>query len=240
MAAQRNSPQRASEGISAGHSHSDDAVLRRLAGLIADSPHNLVAAGERATVYERHVREALAVGAALSPAPGSRWLDLGTGGGLPGLVLAVRYPTVAWVLLDATRKKIAAVEAFAATLGLDNVAALHGRAETVAHEPAERGSFDGVIARAVAPLVTLAELARGFLRADGVLAAVKGPAWREELAQARQALSLLRFADVHSSDVATVERPTWLVTMRAVGDPPAGYPRRDGMPRRHPLGRPPR
>ncbi len=213
-------------------------MLRQLATLIASSPHNLVAAGERAAVYQRHVREAVAVGDALSPAPSSRWLDLGTGGGLPGLALAVCHPRVSWVLLDATRKKVLAVEAFAANLGLDNVTAVHGRAEVIAHELDARGQFDGVVARAVAPLGVLAELARGFLRPGGVLAAIKGPAWRQELAAVPSALKILRFAVVHGAELARVERPTWLVTMRAVGDPPAGYPRRDGLPRRDPLGRP--
>lgn len=212
--------------------------LRRLAWLIAEAPLNLVAAAERSSVYERHVLEAVAVGRLLTPAPGSRWLDLGTGGGLPGLALAVVYPDVSWTLVDATEKKIRAVASFADDLELHNVAAVHGRAERLAHENRFRGHFTGVVSRAVAPLPTLAELARGFLGEGGEVAAVKGPTWAQELIAAQTALRLLclRFSTAH--EVPEAVRATWLVTMRATGRPPVGYPRRDGLPRQQPLGRP--
>ncbi len=212
--------------------------LRRLARLIAHAPLNLVAAAERSSVYERHVFEAAAVGRLLAPAPGSRWLDLGTGGGLPGLALAVVYPDVSWTLVDATQKKIRAVAGFADDLGLQNVVAVHGRAERLAHEARFRGQFSGVVSRAVAPLPTLAELARGFLGDGGELAAVKGPTWAEELSAAQTALRMLHLEFSTAREVPETVRATWLVTMRATGRPPVGYPRRDGLPRQQPLGRP--
>src|SRR5687768_14548984 len=90
-----DAPQTRADGVSAGQSPVD-AALKQLADLIAASPHNLVAAGERAHVFERHVRECDALTRTMSPA--GRWMDLGTGGGLPGLVLALRYPGTEWVL----------------------------------------------------------------------------------------------------------------------------------------------
>ncbi len=174
-------------------------LLQRLAGLLADSPHNLVSNAERSQVLERHVLESASVADALVPT--GRWMDLGTGGGLPGLVLAARHPDVAWTLVDATAKKIAAVRSFAAELGLTNVTPMQGRAETLARDPEHRGQYDGVVARAVAPLVTLTELARGFLAQDGLLVAIKGPAWQEELDAAARALTLLRLEHVHSVPV---------------------------------------
>lgn len=207
-----------------------------LANAIGASPHNLVARGERSAVYERHVREAWAVGALLQPRPGTRWLDLGTGGGLPGLVLALQHPRARWTLLDATQKKIAAVTDIAAAASLGNVDTVVGRAEAAAWTTGLRGAFDGVVARAVAPLVTLVELARGFLAPDGILAAIKGPAWEQELAVAARALDLLRLEVVDTVAIPAAVRPTWVVTMRAQGLPPDGYPRRDGIPKQQPLG----
>ncbi len=194
-----------------------------------------MARGERSSVYERHVRESLAIAEYLAPRAGERWLDLGTGGGLPGLVLAIVFPTVSWSLLDATAKKVAEVQRFADALGLGNVDTVHGRAEVVARGDL-RGACAGVVSRAVGPLATVAELARGFLGHAGVLAAVKGRSWEADLASAQSALQQLRFADVHSAAVASALRRTWLVTMRAVGPPPPAYPRRDGLPRSQPLG----
>ena len=211
-----------------------ETTLRRLAGLIARSPHNLVSARERAAVFERHVAEAVAVAGALdpSPAPGSRWMDLGTGGGLPGLVFAVLWPDVHWTLLDATAKKVEAVTGFAAELGLVNTRVVHGRAQELGHQSGWRGAFDGVAARAVAPLDVLVELARGFLRPGAVLAAVKGPAYAAELAAASPALRVLAYGRAQVVAVEGTARPTWLVTIPAVGPPPAAYPRRRGQPRK--------
>src|SRR5688500_16815942 len=87
--AQDNGLETGNDGVSAGQ---DDVPepLRRLADLIATSPHNLVARGERGWVYERHIAECVALAEMVRPA--GRWMDLGTGGGLPGLVLAWRHP----------------------------------------------------------------------------------------------------------------------------------------------------
>lgn len=227
-----NGAERIAERISPG----ETAILLRFAGLLQNSEHNLVAPGDRGAVYQRHVLESWAVADAL-PCAG-RWLDLGTGGGLPGLVAAIRHRDVEWLLVDATRKKVAAVDHFASLLGLNNVRAVHGRAEELAHGPL-RGTCAGVLARAVAPLTILSELARGFLAPAGCLAAVKGPAWRAELADAAAALQRLGFGSVSTAVVPDTVRPTWLVTMRAIGRPPVGYPRQAGLPRRAPLGRPP-
>lgn len=209
--------------------------LQRLAQLIADSPHNLVSRGDRARLASEHIPEAVALEPLLEATAGSRWLDLGTGGGLPGLALAIVRPDVTWVLLDATRKKIKAVEEFAAALNLPNVQVLHARAESAARTEL-RARFDGVVSRAVAPLPVLAELARGFLAPSGRLVAVKGPAWEEELTAAHTALRLLQLDLIDSLRVASAVRPTWVVRMEASGPPPSFYPRKVGVPRSSPLG----
>ena len=227
-----NVPQTGDDGVSAGQSAADE-PLRRLATLLAASPHNLVARGERAEVYERHIRECDALATRI--APRGRWVDLGTGGGLPGLVLALRHPDTAWTLIDATAKKVAAVQEFAAVLGLENVSVVHGRAEALAHSPAHRGRYDGLVARALAPLPTLAELARGFVRAGGEIVAMKGPAASEEVSAARGAFRTLHLGVAAVEPLPSEVRETLLVRLLARGAPPTGYPRRDGVPKSDPL-----
>lgn len=222
----------AAPGLSPGQA----SALDRLATHLATSPHNLVARGERATVRERHIAECVRLVPLLRPQPGAAWLDVGTGGGLPGLVLAILIPAVHWTLLDATRKKIGSVRAIAAELELDNVTTVAGRAEALAHEAAFRERFDGVVSRAVAELATLAELCRGFVRPGGTVAAVKGPRWAEEVERAQAALDTLGLEVVHTAVIASPDRPSWLVTMQAMGPVPPAYPRREGRPRSHPLG----
>jgi 16S rRNA (guanine527-N7)-methyltransferase len=212
-----------------------DDRARTLAGLLQASPHNLLSRRERDAAAV-HVAESEALAPYLPLRDGARWLDLGTGGGLPGLVLAWVAPTVSWTLLDSTTKKTRAVTRFVASLNLDNVAVVNARAEDAAHEQGHRGRYDGVVSRAVAPLPVLAEYARGFLRPGGVLAAVKGPHWQAELDDIARALPTLRLAFVSTAGVTSAARPTVVVILRAEGPPPPGFPRRAGLPRRQPLG----
>lgn len=211
-----------------------ESQLARLAELLATSPHNLVANGDRPQTRTLHVDEAVAVGAALRPVPGAHWLDLGTGGGLPGLALAAVHPHVRWTLVDSVAKKVGVVRAFAAELGLSNVEVVHGRAEDLARQAEHRGVYDGVVARALARLPVLLELARGFLGPGAVVAAVKGPRAQEEVIEAETARRALGYGEARLVSIASV-RPTVLVLLAAVGPPPARYPRPDGIPSQRPL-----
>jgi 16S rRNA (guanine527-N7)-methyltransferase len=211
--------------------------LDRLAELIAASPHNLVAVRERQRVRDVHVPESAAVGAMLPLLPGARWLDLGTGGGLPGLVLAVLHPGVEWTLLDATGKKVAAVRSFIAALELANARPVQGRAERLGVQPEHQGRYDGVVSRAVARLPVLMELGRGFLKDGGLLASVKGPRVDEEIREAERIRARLGFGAIHKQRVAEAVRPTMLVTMRVQGHLPRGHTRRSGLPAQASRGR---
>lgn len=221
-------------GLDAGDERHE--TLRQLGSLIAESPHNLVSRADRPVVQEMHIRESARLLPHLAAQPGEAWLDLGTGGGLPGLVLAVLAPEIRWTLLDSTAKKLRAVGEFVRVLGVANVELALGRAEELAHDRTYRGRYDGVVSRAVAALPVLAELTRGFVRPGGRMLAVKGPAWEDELEVARPALSVLRWAHPQVQRVSSTVRPTWVVTMQAEGPPPPGFPRRVGLPQRQPLG----
>jgi 16S rRNA (guanine527-N7)-methyltransferase len=162
------------------------AALERFAGLVASSPHNLVSRRARAELLTRHVPECVAL-AGLLPAGAGRLLDVGSGGGFPGIVIAVTRPELEVHLLDSTTKKTDFLLEVAATLELDNVLVHTGRAELLAK--GELGhSFDLVTARAVASLDRLLAWTVPYLSPDGVLYAVKGARWREELDQATDAL----------------------------------------------------
>lgn len=211
-------------------------ALDLFAGLIAESPHNLVSRAERDRVRSVHIAECLLLGGVLLPDPGERWMDLGTGGGLPGLVLAIQFPHVHWTLVDSVGKKVTAVEAFADALGLRNVSAVRGRAEELGHQVAYREHFAGVVSRALAVLPVVMELSRAFLHDGGLLVAVKGPSVVDELPQAERARTVLRLGSIHRAALPDAARPTVVVTMRAHGSPPRQYPRKVGLPAVAPLG----
>lgn len=194
------------------------------ADLLATSPINLVSRNDRRNVRRLHIEECLAVARSLSITDGARWIDLGTGGGLPGIVLAAAFPTTSWTLLDARAKKLAEVRHFASVLALSNIETLHGRAETLADAPAHRGRYAGVIARAVSSLHVTVALARGFVD-DGDIVAIRGPRASEEASALAQVGYALGITVETVQRIDATMRPTWLVRVRAVGSPPDHFPR---------------
>jgi len=160
-------------------------------------------------------------------------LDIGSGGGVPGLALAIARPDLSVTLLDATAKKVRFLGETADALGLDNVFAIQGRAEELARDRHHRERYGVVTARAVARLVTLAELALPFLAVGGRAILPKGLAVAEELHEARYAIGLL--GGRAQPLVETLIEGTTLVVVDKRKPTPPAYPRTTGMPNKRPL-----
>lgn len=210
--------------------------LNRLAELIAESPHNLVSSRDRELVASHHIPECVAVCAKLNPGVHTHWIDLGTGGGLPGLVCAIMFPKVGWTLVDATAKKINAVDEFIDELDLENCRAVVGRAEVLARQEEYRGIYDGVISRAVARLDVVAELARGFVRPNGKIVVIKGPGLIQERGYMQRCAGQLKVHEKGTVIVGPDERQSHVITLIADGPVPDMIPRKDGVPAVKPLG----
>ncbi|MHC5122076.1 MAG: 16S rRNA (guanine(527)-N(7))-methyltransferase RsmG, partial [Planctomycetota bacterium] len=113
-------------------------------------------------------------------------LDIGSGAGFPGLVLAVVRPTWNIVSLEATEKKANFQKIVCDTLGLENTTILNGRAEAVAHLAQFRQVFDVVTARALAAMPVLTELSLGFVKINGLGLYWKGPSRKNSLPHRRR------------------------------------------------------
>ncbi|MFA5505227.1 MAG: 16S rRNA (guanine(527)-N(7))-methyltransferase RsmG [Vulcanimicrobiota bacterium] len=164
-----------------------------------------------------------------------RVIDIGTGGGVPGLVLAVVRPDLEFVLTDSAVKKTRWVEEMVESLGLSNVVVETRRLELLGREVGFRESFEVVTAKALAPLNVLCELGIPLLRPEGRLVAYKGPALVEEIRQAGPALRELR-SQVHRCHGFQVgEKQTTICEILKTGPTPEKYPRRDGVPQKKPL-----
>jgi 16S rRNA (guanine527-N7)-methyltransferase len=112
----------------------------------------------------------------LLPEPPGRALDLGSGGGVPGLVLACELPGWRWALLDVARRRASFLASAVAELGLaGRVVVLRARAEELAHDAAHRGAYDVVTARSFAPPPVTAEIGAAFLRRGGRLLVAEPP-----------------------------------------------------------------
>jgi 16S rRNA (guanine527-N7)-methyltransferase len=165
----------------------------------------------------------------------ARIADLGSGAGLPGLVLAIERPDAEVVLVESVGKKCAWLERTIAELGLENVRVVCARAEELDEPP-----FDVVTARALAALPVLVEYAAPLLREGGVLVAWKGAVGEREQADGVHAAEVLGLAREEVRPVEPYpgsERRT-LHVFRKLAPTPAGYPRRPGMAAKRPLTAP--
>ena len=138
---------------------------------------NVISRKDIDSLYEKHVLHSLAIAAAFDFQPGMEVIDIGTGGGLPGIPLAIFFPETKFHLVDSIGKKIKVASAIAAAIGLTNVTTEHIRAEEI-----KGRKFDIAVSRAVAPLKDLWTWSRPLLRKSGLgLICLKGGHLAEEI-----------------------------------------------------------
>ena len=166
-------------------------------------------------------------------------IDIGTGGGFPGIPLKIIFPEIQLALLEPRRRKLEFVEAVIENLELSNVALLSGRAEKFGRSTVHREKYDLVVSRAVAEIAQLVELALPFCQKDGIFVAQKGLGVSLELTRGHKAIVELggEVAElVHVGNAVPSLSRAYLVVFRKVCDTPTKYPRRDGIPAKRPIG----
>jgi 16S rRNA (guanine527-N7)-methyltransferase len=214
-------------------------AAERYVSLLLDANRrlNLTRVVEPEAVARLHLLDALSALPILDARPAAvRCLDLGSGGGVPGLVLALARPDRQWVLVDSVHKKADALRDFVAALGV-GVEVVAERAEILGRDPRHRGGHDVVAARACAPLPVLAELALPLLAVGGTLVAWKGPIADDELRAGSAAAAVLGGGapSVEPAGFAELGDHRFVVIEKQ-GPTPDRFPRRPGEPGRRPLG----
>lgn len=201
----------------------------------ANQTMNLTRIIDRPTAEVQHVGDAMTLLRHLPPGA-ARIADVGSGGGVPGIPLAIARPDAQVHLLEATKKKAAFLQRTAAELGLANVRVLDLRAEEAGRDPKFRESFDAVVARAVGTMNWLAEWCLPLLKKGGVMLAMKGPKAAEELPAAEHAIRLLGGGspDVRPADLPGTRHHV-IVQIRKIGKTPPTYPRLATATRGKPL-----
>lgn len=192
--------------------------------------YNLTAVTDREEVYCKHFADSLLV---VDKLKSGTLLDVGSGGGMPAIPLAVAREDISFTLLEATGKKCEFLKQAISLLGLKNAVVVNGRAEELAKREM-REKFDTVTARAVARLNTLSEYCLPFVKVGGTFVAYKGNA-EEEIKEAERAVSLLggRLKESCAFSLGGAKRTVLFIGKER--PTPAQYPRGRGKERKNPL-----
>ncbi len=197
----------------------------------ANQAVNLTAITDAQTAWSRHVLDSLTLVAPLRAMGAKRVVDVGAGGGLPGIPLAIALPEIELTMVEATKKKAAFLERVSAELGL-RTRVLSERAETLGtYGSKHREAYDAAVVRALAPLPVLLELTVPLVRVGGRVFAIKGEKAAEEAKAAARALKVLstRIVEQRRTETGTV------VALEKTAPTGRGYPRAPGTPKRSPL-----
>ena len=166
-------------------------------------------------------------------------IDVGTGGGFPGIPLAVYAPDKHFTLLDSLNKRLRIIDELAGELEINNITLVHGRAEDIAKKPEHREKYDLCVSRAVSNLATLSEYCLPFIRVGGYLLAYKGPGAEEEAKDAEKALKILggSIIDIRQTSMEEYGLDHRILVIKKVRNTPKAYPRKAGTPLKEPLGK---
>ena len=198
---------------------------------------NLTAITDKDKFIEGHYVDSLACAFLQEFDKARRVVDIGTGGGFPGVPLAIAYPDKEFVLVDSLNKRIKIINSLCEKYEITNVKAIHGRAEEFARKPDLRDSFDMCVSRAVANMSTLVELCLPFVKTGGFFVAYKGPESDEEINNSAKAIKTLggtmdRVAAAEIGPRGTQHR---LVIVSKEKETPKKYPRKPGTPVKTPI-----
>lgn len=197
---------------------------------------NLTAITEFDEVMKKHFLDSLSLCRIFDLSGEMSVLDLGTGAGFPGIPLKIIFPQIRLVLLDSLNKRIVFLRELVERLGLQNVEAVHARAEDLAQNKKYRENFDLCVSRAVANLSSLSEYCIPFVRLNGSFISYKSGEIEEEAEQAKKAIFLLGGAvtDIYKFDLYGQKRS--FVVIKKQKKTPGGYPRKAGLPAKQPIG----
>ena len=168
---------------------------------------------------------------------GAKLIDVGTGAGFPGMMLAIARPDLQVTLLDSQRKRCDFLQAVCDKLELKNVTVLHSRAEDGARG-ALRETMDLAVARAVAPLNVLAEYLVPYVHVGGYALCWKGPAVKDELTAGRKAAGILGAKAEELTRLPIEGREHYIQPLKKISATARRYPRKSGTPGKDPLGTP--
>ena len=203
-----------------------------------NSRMDLTSVPEDDEIIDRHFIDSLLILKTKLITKDSSLIDVGTGAGFPGMVLAIARKDLKVTLADSQQKRLNFLEEVRIETGSENIDLLHMRAEDAAKKEAYREKFDFATARALAPLNVLCEYLLPFVKVGGYALCWKGPSLQKEIESGRRAATMLggRVKQSFNCPVAGREWNHVILPIQKDKKTPDPYPRKAGIPKNKPLG----
>lgn len=199
---------------------------------------NLTAITEYDEVLKKHFLDSLALSQLVNlNGKKVKLLDMGTGGGFPGIPLKILFPDLEITLMDSLNKRIVFLQEVISKLGLTGITAVHGRAEEAALQPEYREKYDFCVSRAVARLVSLTEFCLPFVKQGGFFVPYKSGEIEDELHEAEFAVRELggKLKKTQKFQLPNSDIHRTLIQIEKIKQTPKKYPRAGGKPLKQPL-----
>lgn len=198
---------------------------------------NLTAIVEEGEIWRKHVLDSLLIFLAMDIPLGAKLIDVGSGAGIPGLLLKICRPDLKVTLLDARKKRIGFLQQTVAQLKLKNIECIWARAEEVGHNSNYREGYSIAVARGLARLNLLVEYCLPLVKIEGFLVAYKGPEGDQELKTAQKAIALMGGGEteIWQKILPGGEEKRKLIIIKKERHTPENYPRRAGIPAKRPI-----
>ena len=196
---------------------------------------NLTAIEQEEDIITKHFIDSLSTASYIPDT--AKVIDIGTGAGFPGIPLKILKKDLSITLLDSLNKRITFLEEVIRNLSLENIQAVHARAEELAHKEEYREQYDIAVSRAVAPMHTLLEYMLPYVKIGGKCICMKGPNLQEESKDLQNCLETLggKIEKIEEIVLPETEIKRNIMLIKKENKTPKKYPRNPGMPSKKPL-----
>lgn len=196
---------------------------------------NLTAIEQEEDIITKHFIDSLSIASYIPDT--AKVIDIGTGAGFPGIPLKILNKDLSITLLDSLNKRITFLEEVIRNLSLENIQAVHARAEELAHKEEYREQYDIAVSRAVAPMHTLLEYMLPYVKIGGKCICMKGPNLQEESKDLQNCLETLggKIEKIEEIVLPETEIKRNIMLIKKENKTPKKYPRNPGMPSKKPL-----
>lgn len=196
---------------------------------------NLTAITEFDEVMDKHFLDSVYLFRSIKLEADYKLIDIGTGAGFPGIPLKIVFPEIKITLLDSLNKRVGFLNDVIAELNLNDIEAIHGRAEDIARDKAYRASYDIAVSRAVANLSTLSEYCLPFVKIGGKFVSYKSGDCADEVDNAKAAIHLLGGKINKIDEFSYSNNSRSFIVIDKVMNTSNKYPRKAGLPSKKPL-----